>query len=340
MAKFINRQEEVIQIELTPHGKKIFSQGKFAPQYYAFYDDDVLYDQEFGPSGSIQYANPKVSEEKQNDIVDRVKETPRLEIFSDTGWAKNYKSWEASGETPAQIANIANPNPDQSTPSTSKFLRTLGTSDPSKIYAPSWHVKTMDGSEALSVSGTEEFPHRTGASGSEVIVPCISASLPLEYNKYTVRVRVNEDGQVVQQGGVIAPGFVWEITKDAKLLLDVEERNTFFKGNGNFDIEVFKAPTREEGNQKTMTKLMFINDEYKHADNLRVQTNPDDYYHLLAGNLELYDRAVPFIDETYVEYYLSIKVDDEIDDLPRRTEGTSPYSGIMSVDVIDPCEEP
>jgi hypothetical protein len=139
---------------------------------------------------------------------------------------------------------------------------------------------------------------------------------------------------------VIAPGFVWEITKDAKLLLDVEERNTFFKGNGNFDIEVFKAPTREEGNQKTMTKLMFINDEYKHADNLRVQTNPDDYYHLLAGNLELYDRAVPFIDETYVEYYLSIKVDDEIDDLPRRTEGTSPYSGIMSVDVIDPCEEP
>ena len=41
-------------------------------------------------------SDPKVSEEKQNDIVDRVKETPRLEIFSDTGWAKNYKSWDPS----------------------------------------------------------------------------------------------------------------------------------------------------------------------------------------------------------------------------------------------------
>ena len=145
---------------------------------------------------------------------------------------------------------------------------------------------------------------------------------------------------MVQQGGVITPGFVWELTEDARLLLDVEETNTYFKGNGNFDIEVFKAPTSEEGNQKTMTKLMFINDEYKHSDNLKVQTNPDDYYHLLAGNEKLYDRAVPFIDETYVEYYLSIRTDDEIDDLGRRTERTPLYSGDEPADLIDPCEEP
>tara|TARA_R110000824_G_scaffold7532_12_gene34180 strand:+ start:3698 stop:4720 length:1023 start_codon:yes stop_codon:yes gene_type:complete len=340
MAKFINRQEEVIQIELTPYGKRAFSQGKFSPQYYAFYDDDILYDREFGPSGSIQYSNPKVSEEKQNDIVTRIKETPRLEIFSDTGWAKNYKSWEASGESSAQIANIANPNPNQSTPATSKFLRALGTGDPAKDYAPAWQIKTVNGSEPLNISGTEGFPYRTGASGSEVIVPFFSASLPLEYDKHKVVINVNEDGQVVRQGGTPVTESLWEITKDGRLLLDVEELNTYFKGNGNFDIEVFKAPKREQGNQKTMTKLMFINDKYEHADNLIAQTSPDDYYHVLAGDEPLYDKTVPFLDESYVEYFLSIRTDDDIDIADDDDDERDRQTPLADSEPFDPCEEP
>ena len=42
MAKFINRQEEVLQIQLTPYGKHQFSRGEFNPEYYAYYDDDIL----------------------------------------------------------------------------------------------------------------------------------------------------------------------------------------------------------------------------------------------------------------------------------------------------------
>ena len=94
MAKFINRQEEVIQLELTPWGKRMFSEGRLKPRYYAFYDDDVLYDQDYQPSGSIQKANPKVGQEKQNDIVSRIQEIPRLEIYSDLGWMKDYRSFE------------------------------------------------------------------------------------------------------------------------------------------------------------------------------------------------------------------------------------------------------
>ncbi len=44
MAKFINRQEEVLQIQLTPYGKHQFSRGEFNPEYYAYYDEDILYD--------------------------------------------------------------------------------------------------------------------------------------------------------------------------------------------------------------------------------------------------------------------------------------------------------
>ena len=45
---FFNRKEDVIKIELTPHGRKLLSQGKLKPFYYAFFDDDILYDSNRG----------------------------------------------------------------------------------------------------------------------------------------------------------------------------------------------------------------------------------------------------------------------------------------------------
>ena len=67
MTKFLNQKEEVIRIELTPYGKEKFSKGQFMPSYYAFYDNDILYD---GVYGGIT--------ESQNRIVTRITtETPR-----------------------------------------------------------------------------------------------------------------------------------------------------------------------------------------------------------------------------------------------------------------------
>ena len=41
---FFNQKEEVLQIELTQYGKYLLSRGKWKPAYYAFFDDDVIYD--------------------------------------------------------------------------------------------------------------------------------------------------------------------------------------------------------------------------------------------------------------------------------------------------------
>ena len=46
--KFINKKEQVIDLEITPYGKSLFSMGRFKPTYYAFFDEDVLYDSEYG----------------------------------------------------------------------------------------------------------------------------------------------------------------------------------------------------------------------------------------------------------------------------------------------------
>ena len=41
---FFDKKEDVIGIEQTPYGRKLLSHGKLKPAYYAFYDDDILYD--------------------------------------------------------------------------------------------------------------------------------------------------------------------------------------------------------------------------------------------------------------------------------------------------------
>lgn len=58
----INKKEEVLKIELTSHGRKLLSQGILRPEYYAFFDDTIIYDQSYDNS----------STELQNDIKDRI----------------------------------------------------------------------------------------------------------------------------------------------------------------------------------------------------------------------------------------------------------------------------
>ncbi len=41
---FFNKKENILELQLTPYGRKLLSQGKLKPEFYAFFDDDVLYD--------------------------------------------------------------------------------------------------------------------------------------------------------------------------------------------------------------------------------------------------------------------------------------------------------
>lgn len=79
---FFNDKEEVINIELTQHGKKLLSDGKFKPVFYSFHDDDILYD--------ISYAD---CTETQNNIQKRIlNETPITKpIYNFLGLEKTQK---------------------------------------------------------------------------------------------------------------------------------------------------------------------------------------------------------------------------------------------------------
>ena len=64
--EFFDRKEEVLEIQLTPEGKRLFSLGQFVPKFYEFYDNDVQYEANNG--------------EEQNSSGPRIKETPRMRI--------------------------------------------------------------------------------------------------------------------------------------------------------------------------------------------------------------------------------------------------------------------
>jgi hypothetical protein len=68
---FFNKKQEVIDLQLTPYGEAIMARGKFKPAYYAFFDDNILYD----ASGSAGIT------EAQNDAEPRIQEnTPNRKV--------------------------------------------------------------------------------------------------------------------------------------------------------------------------------------------------------------------------------------------------------------------
>ena len=65
---FFNKKEEVFDIELTSYGKYLFSKGKFKPAYYAFSDDEIIYDPSYSSSGSVELGEETFRRIVQNGI--------------------------------------------------------------------------------------------------------------------------------------------------------------------------------------------------------------------------------------------------------------------------------
>ncbi len=65
---FFNKKTEVMQIEMTPYGRYLYSIGKFKPHSYEFVDDDVLYRQ----------ANSGETQESAHSRI--LNDTPKLKI--------------------------------------------------------------------------------------------------------------------------------------------------------------------------------------------------------------------------------------------------------------------
>ena len=240
--------------------------------------------------------------ESQSDIVNRIQSTPYLKtqtFFTSSTISENY------------VPHNINYNFNNLTTANAKYFRSLGRNDPWSNYVPAWNINNVLDSKGFMRSASYE---------GELAIPTFSSALTSSYDSFT------PEGQ---------QGLVYTINSVDRLLLDVREINAILKGRGNFDIEIFEV---SEDGQNKLQQRSFIN-EGPDAANLTMQTKPYEVVGTLRGTNEETRGEFPILDETYVEYFLSVRVDDEIVDVPSRPGSQLYKTGYDSPPEPDVCED-
>ena len=83
--KFLDRKEQVLELQMTQYGKGLMSRVTFQPAYYAFFDDDVVYDSEYmSTNGMAKKGNgdsiTSTALENSVDTSDRIRNAIRTEV--------------------------------------------------------------------------------------------------------------------------------------------------------------------------------------------------------------------------------------------------------------------
>ena len=241
---FFNKKEDVLKIELTPYGRSLLSNGKLMPEYYAFFDDDVLYDIQFGGGTETQEqikerilgATPRLR--PQRDLI-----SPELQLF-------NYERSEDSSRPYSSVAM--------------NFLTTpLGTSDGTATEAPSWNVSFLLG-EITSVSSSIESDITTRKR-----IPQIDTTLEYTMEIRNTRNDAPERGQEVSPNVPVSPVFAdgtYINLIDEQIITKILEEKGFLQKDG-LEMEVFLY----EENEETPKKLKFAPKEKTIIDGLLIE---------------------------------------------------------------------
>jgi len=213
--------------------------------------------------------------ETQNQIVERIKNsTPR---------SRPVTKFTSSVRPVISIASANYKNYfDQHEPYCATYNRFLGKNNLFSDFAPSWDIRVT------ATSDVRLNEHPTYEANNTL--PVVSASLDISYS--------------VQRSG---SSTLYSLEEDEQITLDVQELNTVFSVNGNYDLEVFKIDEQGE-----MEALSFINTRSSNAENLRDQTTPAVLTQTIRGNNESILAGFPTLDNTYVEYYFDILLDQEV----------------------------
>tara|TARA_R100000008_G_scaffold81617_1_gene65052 strand:+ start:2588 stop:3556 length:969 start_codon:yes stop_codon:yes gene_type:complete len=260
---FFNKKEDVLDFQLTEYGKRLLEQGLLKPSYYAFFDDEVLYDSEAGGFS-----------ESQNSTARRIKyETPALKAQANTTGVEsrvNEFLLNVTGGANEDIfaTTISENSVDfvnafQSTPHFGQkyFLGSdpLGNSDLKTEYAPAWHINCL----AAEISSSQEYltVNLTGTNAglADGIVRQIpQLDITLDYKTFLDRSTFLEENSVenvVQLTSDHFDGNVELYVQENFLVLDVQEKNTEFMKE-NVSIEVF-----EVASDNTLMPLGFMRPE-------------------------------------------------------------------------------
>mgnify|MGYP003642770996 CR=1 FL=1 len=312
---FFDPKEEVIDIEITQHGKYLMSQGTFKPTYYQFFDDDILYD-----IAHVSGSSSTRDSELQNNSEPRIQEeTPRLKPQHIYAGVESAMKKTQMGQAPVQ-------------PTIEKkyaLSGPMGLSSLESNYAPAIRSRFWAGHISSSFDYMKlDYKSPNGTLNSRFInIPQLNANILYKLTATTEESpsspKFIDDEKIYQPGDeykkeytptlkdyttVEFPDETFLHVEHDHLLIEMGEKNTPFLRD-NFDIEVFEIEDIYDGNgaktgEQRLKQLYFASKYPEYSDELLLE---DDYMTYPSVDFSS-------LDSNYVEYFFNVEVDEEIDD--------------------------
>tara|TARA_B100000073_G_scaffold324070_1_gene306652 strand:- start:104 stop:1228 length:1125 start_codon:yes stop_codon:yes gene_type:complete len=319
---FFNKKEEVIEVILTSYGKYKLSKGEWKPEFYAFFDEDILYDSRYAGYSEISGSTEARIQE----------ETPSMRaqtIYSDL--PKQIKKLDRA----QRAAKVANRNTGKiytnvvrASTNRAPYVLPLGNSttiSEKNLYAPAWEIKALKNEFTASMS--------FGSSSYEAVVQIPQLEIDIDY---TTEIEKSPDAEVLAAGwendpndtefndmsdGEALPGTgtprdmllstyfedgTMIVVTDNYLVLEVNELNSA-AAIDQFYAEVWEVEEDDslqprDNTGQSLTRMSFIRYPETVVNNILLDESelPPDY------NMAL-------IDDRYVEYFMDFQADQEID---------------------------
>ena len=280
---FFNKKTEVMQIEMTPYGRYLYSIGKFMPHSYEFVDDDVMYKM----SGST---------ETQESAHSRIlSETPKPKIN------RAFQDEAAQAISPPTISDMRimtrKMNQRQSS------LYSLGRSAYSGSNIPLMQTTMLQGAITGSQMTYTVRP-RAGrhGDGGEVLIPQVDVDLNFKaVLRDTLDIPDDYDGESVQS--VTFDDGTYVDIRYIEPIIHLKEFNSFYEKE-NFEIEVFKI-TGVAGDE-TLTPLKMDKKISAIVNGLLVDNTTSSSPSF--GGTYAEDGQT----DEFVNHFFDVQVDDEI----------------------------
>tara|TARA_R110002020_G_scaffold189345_2_gene388289 strand:+ start:5789 stop:6817 length:1029 start_codon:yes stop_codon:yes gene_type:complete len=307
MAEFFNKKEEMLEVQLTEYGKYLLSLGKLKPKYYAFYDDEILYNAAYAPSG----ADGSRISEVQNDIDRRIRfETPNMKVVPTRTGAETRVARFTNAVTSALGTWNSDPADNVEALHQQSFIETvnfssypIGTAELRANNTAAWRVNALRN----TIASAKEFIITNPSSSFADINNGVITSIPqlnidIDYQTFYREGDLLEDSISSYLEGA-SPNIYVALREDV-LFLEIVEENTD-SDKENFEIEVFyeSSVTGSEGALSTLEQMEYLEPIVESEAAAQFASN------LLRGPKPLGNTETNIGN---VEYYFNLYLDNEI----------------------------
>jgi hypothetical protein len=327
---FFNKKEDVIDIELTQYGKYLLSKGKLKPAFYAFSDDEIVYDPSYNSSGSTEVRMETFERIARNNIraktfyesdsaEERVLKLNGHTFTTDKSSGRSTRSGrinkvpvdEIYGKDYVQDINM---DPEKR----SLFRNILGNANVGDQNSPAWKIKSLN--NQIFKSPIELSSSGDTGLGAAALIPVIE--IDIDYRTFIYSRENEEESGITQEyvtqqdplGKVVDYIDKQILIDDQKVLLDISEGNVPYR-NENFDLEFYIVEEKSEEVQDASGGLI-----RESRESLR--------------RLEFAPLGRRFSDDPkYVETYFDIEFDGEISEEQFNDKGTD---NILKPGVLQP----